>query len=736
MDCGVQYARFRSHGLSCQSTSQLKSLMRNTWPAFLTVIFTTVLMTAPHEARAGTTLHLKSGSIDTSSAKSRLPQRFNSSTKDAYHYVVQFKDRIRAQDRKNLTSLGAEIVRYLPDDAFVISATDPVVKTILKSTDAIQVVLPYEPSWKLSDDFGPASVFTAPRVHEAFVILFPGQNDVNATQALEAISGVEVIRASGRWVVIQARRSKLEAVAELESVEWVQPNPEMQPLHLPLQAGQEKSKLDGMEFSELTGYEDGTKLMNFASAWSRSWNGSGQIVAMADTGLDSGDRLSIHGDFADWIPTGFYYGLFSKSWADPMGHGTHVAGSVMGRGVLSEGRVTGGATGAELIPQGMWSPMLGNLSVPPRLRDLFEKAYAEGARIHTNSWGSPRDLGAYDGFAQQVDEYIFENPDMLILFAAGNSGVDHDRDGRIDPGSIGSPGTAKNVLTVGASKNYVLKGGIQNKLKELRAGPENWGVEPLGSSRLSENPQGLAAFSSRGPTRDGRLKPEVVAPGTNILSARSHHEGAEVLWGEFNGDYVWSGGTSMSTPLVAGAAAVVRQYLKEERKMESPSAAMVKAILMHSAVDLFPGQFGEIGKEKGQEILARRPNSDEGYGRVDVARATALHDAVMIDEQKGLAVGESHAYPIQVNASSKLTATLVYTDAPASAGAAKSLVNDLDLVLVDEQGKETTLRDTVNNSEMIEVEIEGGAYEVQVRGSNIPQGRNGRQPYALLVSVE
>ncbi|MEK7790051.1 MAG: S8 family serine peptidase, partial [Deltaproteobacteria bacterium] len=102
-------------------------------------------------------------------------------------------------------------------------------------------------------------------------------------------------------------------------------------------------------------------------------------------------------------------------------------------------------------------------------------------------------------------------------------------------------------------------GGIQKPWGKFKEADKKWGAEPIASDMPSNNPNGLAAFSSRGPTPDGRLKPDVVAPGTNVLSARSHMPNSEKLWGEYNEHYLWSGGTSMATPLVSGSAALVRQ---------------------------------------------------------------------------------------------------------------------------------------------------------------------------------
>jgi len=126
--------------------------------------------------------------------------------------------------------------------------------------------------------------------------------------------------------------------------------------------------------------------------------------------------------------------------------------------------------------------------------------------------------------------------------------VDANKDGHIDEGSVSSPGTAKNCLTVGASKNLVLKGGIQKAMKELKGGEDNWGVEPIASSHLSDTPNGMAAFSSIG-TQDGRLKPEIVAP-EQILFRPISSSGSFTTMGAYNDFYAFAGGTSMAILLL------------------------------------------------------------------------------------------------------------------------------------------------------------------------------------------
>lgn len=651
--------------------------------------------------------------------------------KKVRHFIVQMRERITNEDLNNLKSLKLTIIRYIPDDAVVVAGSARQAQVLAKSSNRISAIALYRPEWKLSPDLGASSVFSGDPVVLSIVRLFPGQDVKDLSKQLKN-SKVTVKASSGRTLVIESKRSLLQALANLDPVEWVEPSNEIELPWFRDEALRLRMTASPGDYSDITGFESGTKLMKFDSVWARGFAGEGQTVGFADTGMDVGDAAKIHPDFTGRVPEGGIFGLFSKSWEDPMGHGTHVAGSVAGDGNASSGKVKGGAPLAHEIPQSMWSPMLDNLSVPSKLKDMFAKAYASGARVHTNSWGSAAAFGVYDSMAQQVDEFIYSNPDMLILFAAGNNGEDADKDGRIDGSSVSTPGTAKNALTVGASKNLVANGGIQAKLIELRAGKEKWSVEPIASSKLSENERGLAAFSSRGPTLDGRLKPEVVAPGTNILSTRSQHPKADPLWGAYNDRYVWSGGTSMSTPLVAGAAAVVREYLVKDRKIASPSAAMLKAVLMHTAEDLFPGQFGAVGASKGQELLTPRPNMDEGYGRVDVEKATALASSLLVDERVGLGPNEKHMYPVTLSKSTSLSATLVYSDAPGAAAASKALVNDLDLAIVDGSGKRYELSDRTNNNEHLAVSLPAGTYQIEVRGANVPISK---QAYALIVSA-
>lgn len=690
-------------------------------------------------AQAGTVLRLNAGMINTNQI---MQSKAASTLSDvsATEYIVQFKKAVTEQDKRKLEN-QFEVFGYLPDDALVVRGTYASVMGIKNAHPEVHAVVRYAPEYKVSKHFDVASVFNRNSVQKVLIKVFKATEAERIASQLEKISSqISVHEVAGKVIIAATSRGLVSQIAAVTGVEHVQPQPEIVPFHFVMDQNltNDVQAMAAGDYSDLTGDEPGTKVMNFASAWAQGFTGRGQVVSMADTGLDSGSVSEIHSDFSGSVISGYPFGLWSKTWDDPMGHGTHVAGSVMGTGVASGGLLKGGAYEARMVAEGMWSPMMKNLSVPSKLGDLFAKAFADGARIHTNSWGGARTFGVYDNYAVQVDEWLYANPEMLVLFAAGNSGADKDKDGRIDANSMASPGTAKNVLTVGASENVVTTGGIQVPISKLRAAKDEWPADPIYSDYVSNNQNGLAMFSSRGPTQDGRIKPDIVAPGTNILSVKSQMKDATDLWGAYNKDYVWSGGTSMATPLTAGAAAIARQVLVEKIGIQNPSGALLKATMLHTAVDMYPGQFGEVGAARGQEILTRRPNSDEGYGRVDVGNIVHLNSQTQfIDNRDGVAQGGEVTYEFTLAQTGSLYANLVWTDAPGSPNAAQALVNDLDLVLTMPNGQTLSMNDHVNNLEMIEKSgLLAGTYKLSVKGYKVPQGKNGSQSFALVYTAK
>ncbi len=711
----------------------------------LTVAFGIALLTCMSvAARAGSVLKLRAGNF----AMSEIAiQPFSNSfmamqVQNVQHYILQFKRPIDAKEKASLKSRGIDLLRYIPDDAYIVRATTATLVNLQNADANIQGFAAYQPSFKISPDLNSNATHSPEALLNVYLL---DSHDKVAT-ALKAI-GATIVENTPRVVVVQVPRAKISAIAKIDGVEWVSEKPQSKIFDFSTDRGPQVPSTLG-SLSQLTGYETGTRVMNFDAAWKAGLTGQGQLVAVGDTGLDTGSRSTLSADFSNVFFGGLIYGIASTTWADPIGHGTHVSGSIVGQGALSNGLIHGGAYEAQLLMQSLYSPKYQTLTPPSDMSSLFDDAYQQGARIHSDSWGSVNVTpGIYDAQAEAFDIFIWQHPDFVILVAAGNEGVDSQGTGRVDADSVATPATAKDVITVGASKNYVLNEGLQLQVghagckKNAKTGQVScpWAVGPLAKSYLSDNPNGLAPFSSRGPTADGRIKPDVVAPGTNILSDCTHDPdasklpGGGKLWGPFNQDYCWSGGTSMSTPLTAGAVALIRQDLLNS-SIPSPSAALIKAILIQTADDLYPGEFGAIGAANGQEILTHAPNGDEGYGRVDLANV--VNDNLNVqDEKDGVGTGESRQY--QGPAGTRKV-TLVYTDYPGSPTAASALVNNLDLKV--QVGGQTfsspTGVDNVRQVVIPQTVASQGAVTIVVTGTNVPMGNDsdGRQPFALVYS--
>lgn len=423
--------------------------------------------------------------------------------------------------------------------------------------------------------------------------------------------------------------------------------------------------------------------------------GASQIVAVCDSGFDNGstDPASHHQDFTDGSGNSRLIQLIDLAGDGPYdpnsGHGTHVSGSVLGNGMRSGSTPSthtypstcfaGSAPEAKLFFQASEAAdgSLGGL--PDNLYDLYLQAYTGGARIHTNSWGSTS-AGAYTTYSNQTDDFMNTHQDMLILFSAGNSGIDSNSDGKVDLDSIGSPGTAKNCLTIGASENYRNPSG--NVFTYGTAWPTDFPTDPVNSDQIDDNMDGLAAFSSRGPTDDNRYKPELVAPGTNIISVKSQATSG-TGWGAYNNYYMYMGGTSMSTPLAAGCSAIMREFLQLEKSISTPTSSLIKAALINSATDMSPGQYGSSSPE-----LTAAPDLHQGFGRINMENALELPANLQGNYQDHAGLTDDQTVTFQVNVadnSTPLSSTLCWIDPPSTAGTG-GLINNLDMTITAPDG--------------------------------------------------
>ena len=317
----------------------------------------------------------------------------------------------------------------------------------------------------------------------------------------------------------------------------------------------------------------------------------------------------------------------------------------------------------------------------PNYNNLMSRAYRDGARVSNNSWGADT-AGAYDSDAQNYDALVRDaqpavssvpaagNQQMVIVFAAGNAGS--------GAGTVGSPGTGKNIICVGAGENVQAFGGSDGS-----------GVSDTGADSAND----VISFSSRGPCDDGRFKPDLCAPGTHVSggvaqaanpsatgTAIACYDGTGVSGGvnsiyfpsagqQF---YTASSGTSHSTPGIAGACALLRQYFINQ-SLTPPSPAMTKAYLVNSTRYM-------TGTGAGGTL----PSNSQGMGEVNLSTAfdgvsRVLHDQLPAD--KFTASGQARTLNgVVANSAKPFRVTLAWTDAPGST-TGNAYNNDLDLTV-------------------------------------------------------
>ena len=578
-------------------------------------------------------------------------------------------------------------------------------------------------------DIGPSGFFYADDVVPINVVL----SGVNLPQDIEDRTDIDVHYHVGRFATlyIDKASSALAWLAEQDEIEWME---EKMWIELQNDVADTIVKADDLW--------DQTIVNSINSSWN-SVDGTGIIVTVADTGLDSGTNDStMHADFRDHIVDVVSWGMSASDAsscgspaddgaADTDGHGTHVAGSVLGDGTNSSGNIKGIAPEARLYFQaiGVYCNSAGKttlLGLPPDYTQLFKAGAENGSRVHTNSWGRSVD-GEYTIGSMQADSSARDYTNMTILFAAANEGADANSDGEVDLDSLGSPATAKNVLTVGASEN---NRPTQTMTWDVFRDPPSsstrvFPTNPINSDRTANNPEGLAAFSSRGPTDDSRLKPDIVAPGTFILSTKSRYS-TSVGWGAYNSEYTYMGGTSMATPLTAGATALLLQHLIDNMGHENPNSSLIKAIFAVSATDM-AGQYSSSTNGAGETA----PNNHEGWGRIDLRQA--LNSSWI--ENESVITGANRGWSFNVpSGAPDLHIALSWIDPAATPVVGAQLINDLDLAVKDPSGTWTELSNNVDTLRGLKFASPAqGTWEVHINGTNVPVGP---QFFSLAVNQE
>ncbi len=459
-------------------------------------------------------LLLENALIDTTSGESLPIPAHLKADREPGSYIVQSRAPITAQFRSRVTKAGATIVAYIPNNGLLVKATSSTAQ-MLSADAAIGSVVAFEPYFKLKSSLLKTAVKQEPLPRDAAlnVLLFPNTRD----QGLAGLTGLgaEVLGEErspfGSVVRVRPAAGSLAAIAQLQSVQGVE-------------LARRRISANDLSRPSIEVSADTVTPLNYLGL-----TGTNAIVSVNDTGVDTN-----HPDLAGrvWVDSPI-------SGVDSNGHGTHVAGIIAGNGSQSttvtnalgsvmpavDGQFRGKAPGAQLFAMNS-----GHSDV-----DLQETARRTNAFISNNSWhyeAAEYDLAAasYDAAVRDALPGVTGSQSLLFVFPAGNNGQGDDDGMAGYPDGIYSPGTAKNVITVGAVEQYRNVTNVTLKNCETTIDGTNVTVvcetnTPWAGSTDSSNR--IAGFSSRGNVGvgiegvAGRFKPDVVAPGTFIVSTRS-----------------------------------------------------------------------------------------------------------------------------------------------------------------------------------------------------------------------
>ncbi len=664
-------------------------------------------------ARRDHAILLRNALFDTAvSRRPEIPAHLRSEG-DPGSYIVQSKQAIDQNFRTALQEVGAKVVSYIPNNAFLVQAT-PVAAAALEASPWVQTVIPFEPYFKLDPRLLKGAVAQTPLPPEVWlrVTVFEGQ--VQAAEQGMAQMGTEIIGITrspfGPQLTVRPRPDSVPQLARLSAVQMIEPQ---KPRIL-------ANDLARVFVGAATNLGAATNYLEL--------NGTNIWVNLNDIAVDK-----THPDLTGRV---FSYNTASNRppFVDVDGHGTFVAATLVGsgKGALSTNTILGSATNSTyqgMAPASKLFVLPINLS--PAVNSASEDIWLQETAASTNfvTFGRTNTLlsnnswlyeGAfeYDSAAASFDSAVRDalptltGPQaVLYLFPSGNFGQGNDSGSEGEPGLIASPATAKNVITIGALEQArFLTNTIT--LTNIVVDPETGeNVQTNVDTNFvfqaaSDSAYEVASYSSRGNVGYGtegdfgRFKPDLVAPGSFLVSARSKPWKLEdhvstnsdiyLLLKDLNDplgpDYRVDSGTSFAVPHVTGILALVQQFFEQrlpKALKRTLSPALMKALVINGARSV-------------SEQYDRSPRATinyQGWGGPSLQRMvtasminlTEKEWPIQLVEQSptnALATGESRSWKVKLSkeaSQSPWNVTVVWTDPPGNPGASLKLVNDLDL---------------------------------------------------------
>ncbi len=586
--------------------------------------------------------------------------------------LIRLDAPMNRQTKADLQEAGVEVVGFAGGDHFVVSLANASIDAC-RGLASVEWASDFRPEWKLDPSLDGREFRTQERRAQErtgrspiIITLFPGASAESVRAALNGLGTIHYETEVARSTEVSATvpRRLFMRIAELPEVQHIEPRPELS----------DRSNLESNWVVQ-------SGLPGITPLHDAGLTGGNQIVGVLDSSLP-GLRTD-HCAFSDTEPIGpTHRKIFSyQGTPGSRQHPTHVSGTIAGyradmfvndtRGIAYDARIAYGPY-----------PSFDETSV----FDALQLHHDLGARIHTNSWGDDS-VFWYTSMCRGIDAFCYQNEESFVAFASTNQSL------------LRTPENSKNLVAVGAS------------------GFPNDGID-----------ENEICSGGEGPTNDGRMKPELFAPGCGVVSANANdfQNGCGVIG--FTG-------TSMACPAISGAATLVRQYYVDgfypsgvAAPMDAfpPTGALLKATLLNAGVDMTG--------------VAGYPSFEEGWGRLLTDRALFFpgdsRKSVIHDQWNATGLSTDETFAMSVSNASPgedLRITLVWTDPPAMVGTLEVLVNDLDLEVIGPGGEiyrgnniiagDTTpggVPDRINNVEQVMIQVpDVGDYIIRVKAHAI-----------------